>query len=66
LFRVHNYPVLNVKTIMILVILTGATGTVLGLFTKYLSSVWKHNVKEIQKTVMLGACAHSFGGTVLL
>ena len=66
MFRVYNCPVLNVKTIMILVILTGATGTVSGSFTKYPSSVWKHDIKQIQKTVMLGTCAHSLGGTVLL
>jgi hypothetical protein len=44
----------NVKTSMIPVII-GATGTISKSFRKYLSNVpGKHEVKELQKTVMLG------------
>jgi len=44
----------NVKTKVIPVII-GATGTVSGSFIKYLSNIpGKHEVKELQKTAILG------------
>jgi hypothetical protein len=44
----------NVKTNVILVI-TGATGTISKSFRKYLRNVpGKHEVKELQKTAILG------------
>jgi hypothetical protein len=48
----------NVKTKMTPVII-GATGTVSKSFRKYLSSVpGKHDIKELQKTAVLGT-AHT-------
>jgi len=44
----------NVKTKVIPVI-TGATGTISKLFTKYVSNIpGKHEFKELQKTAILG------------
>jgi len=44
----------NVKTKVIPVI-TGATGTILKLFRRYVSNIpGKHEVKELQKTAILG------------
>jgi hypothetical protein len=48
----------NVKT-NVIPIITGATGTISKSFRKYLSNVpGKHEIKEIQKTAILGA-AHT-------
>ena len=48
----------NVQTKVIPVII-GATGTISTLFRKYVSNVpGKHEVKELQKTAMLGT-AHT-------
>ena len=50
----------NVKTKVIPVIM-GATGTISKSFRKYVSNIpGKHEVKELQKTVILGT-AHIFG-----
>ena len=44
----------NVKTVVIPVV-TGATGTILKSFRKYVSNIpGKHEVKELQKTAILG------------
>jgi hypothetical protein len=48
----------NVKT-EVTPVITGATGTISKSFRKYLSSVpGKHDIKELQKTVILGT-AHT-------
>jgi len=48
----------NVKTKVIAVII-GATGTISKLFRKYVSNIpGKHEVKELQKTAILGT-AHT-------
>jgi len=45
----------NVKTKVIPVIIIGATGTISKSFRKYVSNIpGKHEVKELQKTVILG------------
>ena len=50
----------NVKTKVIPVII-GATGTISKSFRKYASNIsGKHEVKELQKTAILGT-AHIFG-----
>jgi hypothetical protein len=49
----------NVKT-KVIPVLTGATGTISKSFRKYVSTISRnHEVKELQKTVMLGT-AHIF------
>jgi hypothetical protein len=48
----------NVKT-KVMPVIIGATGTISKSFRKYLSSVpGKHDIKELQKTVILGT-AHT-------
>jgi hypothetical protein len=55
----------NVKTKVTPVII-GATGTVSESFRKYLSSVpGKHNIKELQKTAILGT-AHTLRKVLML
>jgi len=45
----------NVKTKVIPVIIIGATGTISKSFRKYVSNIpGKHEVKELQKTAILG------------
>ena len=45
----------NVKTKVIPVIIIGATGTISESFRKYVSNIpGKHEVKELQKTAILG------------
>jgi len=45
----------HVKTKVIPIIITGATGTISKSFRKYLSNIpGKHAVKELQKTAILG------------
>jgi hypothetical protein len=54
----NNKRIWNVKTKVIPVI-TGATGTISKSFRKYVSNIpGKHEVKELQKTAILGT-AHS-------
>jgi len=49
----------NVKTKVIPVII-GATGTFSKSFRKYVSNIpGKHEVKELQKTAILGHCTHT-------
>jgi hypothetical protein len=51
---VEIQPIWNVKTKVTLVII-GATATISKSFRKYLSSIpGKHDIKELQKTAMLG------------
>jgi hypothetical protein len=51
----------NVKT-KVTPVITGATGTISESFRKYLSSVpGKHDIKELQKTAVLGT-AHTHCG----
>jgi hypothetical protein len=41
--------------IIIVIIIIGATGTISNSFRKYLSSIpGKHDIKELQKTAILG------------
>jgi hypothetical protein len=48
----------NAKT-KVMPVITGATGTILRPFRKYLSNVpGKHDIKELQKTAVLGT-AHT-------
>jgi hypothetical protein len=48
----------NIKTKAIPVII-GATGTISESFRKYVSNIrGKHEVKELQKTSILGHCTH--------
>jgi hypothetical protein len=48
----------NVKTRVIPVII-GATGTISKSFRKYVSTIpGSHEVKELQKTAILGHCTH--------
>ena len=52
-----------VKTKVIPVI-TGATGTISKSFRKYVSNIpGKHEVKELQKTAILGHCTHTAEST---
>ena len=45
----------NVKTKVIPVLIIGATGSVSKSFSKYVSNIpGKHEVKELQKTAILG------------
>jgi hypothetical protein len=45
----------NVKTKVIPVIITGATGTISKSLVKYLNSIpGKHKIKELKKTAILG------------
>ena len=49
----------NVKTRVIPVII-GATGTISNSFRKYVSDIpGNHDVKELQKTAILGICPHT-------
>jgi len=49
----------NVKTKVIPVII-GTTGTISMSFIKYVSNIpGKHEVKELQKTAILGHCTHT-------
>ena len=51
----------NVKTEAIPVIIV-ATGTISESFRKYVSNIpGKHEVKELQKTAILGTCTHTAG-----
>ena len=53
----------NVKTKVIPVII-GATGTISKTFRKYVSNIpGKHEVKEVQKTAILGHCTHTSEST---
>jgi hypothetical protein len=53
----------NVKTKMIPVIIR-ATGTISKSFRKYVSNIpGKHEVKELQKTAILGHCTHTSEST---
>jgi len=53
----------NVKTKVIPVII-GATGTTSKSFRKYVSNIpGKHEVKELQKTAILGHCTHTSEST---
>jgi hypothetical protein len=54
----------NVKT-KVMPVIIGATGTISKSFRKYLSSVpGKHEVKELQKTTILGT-AHMLGKVLM-
>ena len=58
-------PMWNVKTKVIPVII-GATGTISNSFTKNVNNTsGKHEVKEIQKTAILGHCTHTSESTVV-
>jgi len=53
----------NVKTKVIPVII-GASGTILKSFRKYVSNIpEKHEVKELQKTLIFGHCTHTSEST---
>jgi len=53
----------NVKTEVIPVII-GATGTISKSFRKYVIKIpGKHEVKELQKTAILGHCKHTSEST---
>ena len=44
----------------------GGTGTVSKLFTKYLNNIpGKHEIKELQKTVILGHCTQTAQSTAV-
>jgi hypothetical protein len=54
LIRIEIQCMWNVKT-MVTPVIIGATGTISKSFRKYLSSIpRKHNIKELQKTAILG------------
>ena len=60
-FKIETQRMWNVKTKVIPVII-GATGTISKSFRKYVSNIpGKHEVKELQKTAILGT-AHTYFG----
>ena len=62
-FTIEIQRMWNVKTNVVPVII-GATGTTSQSFRKYVSNIpGKHEVKELQKTVILGHCTHTSEST---